>query len=169
MRSAVVYYSLDGNTKAASELLAKDLGAELIEVKTDKPYPRKGIAKMFVGGRDSTFGRLPAINDIDMDPSDYDLVVIACPVWAGKAAAPINSFLKGREFGSCRVALMVSSASGDGASCARDLAAKVGKPSSDLRVLSLKNPSKMGAAELSSQVDGFAKDLFGADGGGGAF
>ena len=43
MRAAVVYYSLEGNTRAAAERLAKRLGAKLVEVKTTKAYPRKGL------------------------------------------------------------------------------------------------------------------------------
>lgn len=165
MRTAVVYYSLEGNTRAAAERLASRLGAQTFEVKTVKAYPRKGLAKFLAGGKDAMFGALPSIEALEMDPSEFDLVVIAVPVWAGKAAAPINSFLQGRSFGGTKVALVVASASGDAQSCVQDLAKKLGKNASGIATLSLKNPGKMPEAELAEAVDRFAEQLEAPTGG----
>ena len=165
MRSAVVYYSLEGNTRVAAQGLAARLGAKLFEVEPVKAYPIKGLAKFFHGGKDSAFGRLPQIKSLVMDPSSYDLVVLALPMWAGKAAAPINTFLKGRSFGKAKVAFVISSASGDASSCAKDLAGKVGRSVADIPVLSLKNPAQMNKAELGAQIDAFADRLQNSAGG----
>ena len=159
MRSAVVFYSLEGNTRSAAQQLAQRLGADTFEGRTVKAYPTKGLAKFIAGGKDSTFGKTPKIEPIDMDPSGYDLVVLALPVWAGKAAAPINSFIEGRTFGKARIALVIASASGDASSCARDLAARLGRATANMPTLSLKNPGRMAADELSAQVGSFAERL----------
>lgn len=159
MHAAVVYYSLEGNTRAAATKLAKRLGADVFEVRTTKAYPRKGLGKFLSGGKDSLFGKAPQIEPLQMDPSSYELVVLAVPVWAGKAAAPINSFLAGRSFGQARVALMVASASGDAESCAQDLAGKLGRDLRDLPTLSLKNPGKLPDGQLASLIDAFADRL----------
>ena len=159
MRSAVVYYSLEGNTRTAATQLAERLGADVFEIRTTKAYPKKGLGKFLAGGKDSLFGGAPQIEPLDMDPSAYDLVVLALPVWAGKAAAPINSFIQGRDFGDARVALVIASASGDAASCAKDLAAKLGRAQVNMPTLSLKNPGKQPEAELASQLDDFAKKV----------
>ena len=169
MRAAVVYYSLEGNTRAAAECLARRLGAKLVEVKTTKAYPKKGLRKFLVGGKDSMAGSTPPIEPVDLDPASLDLVVLALPMWAGKAAAPVNSLLKKVNLSGTRVALMVSSASGDASSCVADLAGKLGAKAADLPVLSLTNPGKMDAASLGAKVDGFASSLEGSTGGGGAF
>lgn len=165
MHAAVVYYSLEGNTRLAAQSLASRLGAELFEVETVKPYPTHGLAKFFHGGKDSTFGRLPQIKPLTMDPSSYDLVVLALPMWAGKVAAPINSFIKGRQFGNAKVAFVIASASGDATSCAKDLAGKLGRSVGNTAVLSLKDPAKMPREELGSQIDAFAKQLTSPAGG----
>ena len=159
MRSAVVFYSLEGNTRSVANQLAKRLGAETFEVRPTKAYPTKGLAKFIAGGKDSTFGKAPKIEPLEMDPSAYDLVVLALPVWAGKAAAPINSFVEGRTFGKAKIALVIASASGDASGCARDLAGKLGRATANMPTLSLKNPGKMGADELATQVDDFADRL----------
>lgn len=159
MRSAVIYYSLEGNAKTAATELARRLGADLFEIRTEKPYPTRGLRKFLVGGKDSAFGRLPKIEPMSVDPSTYDLVVLALPVWAGKAAAPVNSFLDGRSFGSARVALVIASASGDATSCAKDLTAKLGRTPETVDTLSLRNPGKMAAEELGAQLDAFVAHL----------
>ena len=168
MRTAVVYYSLEGNVRVAAEKLAARLGAELFEVRTTKAYPTKGLFKFLSGGKDSTFGATPSIEPVGLDPSAYDLVVVALPMWAGKVAAPINSLLKAVDFSDSRVALVVSSASGDSRSCVDDFASKLGRVSAGLPVLSLVNPKKMDTAELDQKVASFAGVLLGI-GGGGAF
>lgn len=168
MRSAIVYYSLEGNTETAAKLLAEKLDAQLFEIKTTKAYPKKGLAKFIVGGKDSSFGRQPQIEALDMDPADFDVVVLALPVWAGKAAAPVNTFIKEHALGSTKVGLVIDSASGDAASCAKDLAAKLGRPVTQMPTLSLKNPGKMDRTELDGKLDSFAQNLQ-HRGGGGAF
>lgn len=168
MRSAVIYYSLEGNTRTAVDKLAKRLGADVFEVRTVKPYPKKGLTKFIVGGKDSTFGKLPAIEPLKVDPSTYDVVVLAFPLWAGKIAAPINSVLDKLSFGTARVALMVSSASGDAGSCAADLARKLGRSPESIATVALRNPGRMEEAELSNKIEGLVARVQ-HTGGGGAF
>ena len=165
MRAAVVYYSLEGNTRAAAERLAKRLGAKLVEVKTTKAYPTKGLRKFLVGGKDSMAGPTPPIEPVDLDPSAYDLVVLALPMWAGKAAAPMNTFIQGRDFGGTKVALVVSSASGNADSCVADIAKKLGRDVGSLAALSLTDPKRMAPDELASDLDHFAARLQSSAGG----
>lgn len=165
MRSAVVFYSLEGNTRAAASGLAERLGADLVEVRPTKAYPTKGLAKFFHGGKDSTFGRTPQIEPVDLDPSAYDLVVLALPMWAGKAAAPMNTFIQGRDFGGTKVALVVSSASGNADSCVADIAKKLGRDVGSLAALSLTDPKRMAPDELASDLDHFAARLQSSAGG----
>ena len=175
MRAAIVYYSLEGNTDAAvkalrDKLVQRDMQVSLTELKTTKPYPKKGLAKFLFGGKDASFGRTPELAPYDFDDAGYDLVVLALPVWAGKAAAPINSFLQRHRLSAGKVALVIASASGDAVSCAKDLATKLGRAVETMPTLSLKNPGKLPAAELDAALDGFAAQLADAPrGGGGAF
>lgn len=157
-RFAIVFYSLEGNTRLAATELAKRIDADLFEIRTVKPYPAKGPLKILVGGKDATFDRRPEIERIDADFDVYDLIVIGTPVWADKVSAPINSLLENRSLHGFGIALLVTSASGETDKCADDLAKKAGlrvKP----RTLSLKNPLKMDADELAAQIDAFAAEL----------
>ena len=51
MKLLVVYYSLDGNTKAAAERIAGDLGCDVCAVEPEKPIPDKGFKKFLWGGK----------------------------------------------------------------------------------------------------------------------
>ena len=50
MKTAIVYYSMSGNTKMVAEIIAKELSADLIEIKPVKDYPDKGARKFIWGG-----------------------------------------------------------------------------------------------------------------------
>lgn len=93
MKTAIVYYSLEGNTKYAAEYMAKKLNADLIPLKPVTEYPKKGLAKFFHGGRAAVFAEKPELKAYTFDAGKYDKVLLGCPVWAGKCAAPINTFL----------------------------------------------------------------------------
>jgi flavodoxin len=45
MRTAVIYYSMSGNTAAAAKKVAEGIGADLIEIKPEKAFPDKGFRK----------------------------------------------------------------------------------------------------------------------------
>ena len=94
MRTAIVYYSLTGNTAYAAELAAKELGAELVPIAPVKPYPVKGLAMFLHGGRAAAFGETPKLTSYSFDAEGYDTVIFAFPVWASNIAPPIRTFVK---------------------------------------------------------------------------
>ena len=55
MKTAVVYYSLQGNIRYVAEKVAKETGADLIELIPVKAYPDKGMVKFIWGGSAVTF------------------------------------------------------------------------------------------------------------------
>ncbi len=71
MKTVIVYFSLDGNTDYAAKRIAEKTGAGLLRLKPEKEYPKSGIMKMFVGGR----------------------AAMSSPVWAGRCAPPVHTFL----------------------------------------------------------------------------
>ena len=45
MKTVVVYYSLNGNTAWAAERIAGLLGAEILALAPEHPYPARGAAR----------------------------------------------------------------------------------------------------------------------------
>ena len=95
MKSLVVYYTRTGHTKKIAEEIAEKLKAdvELLIDKTD----RAGFKGWMKSGRDGFLKKSTEIEDIKYDHKDYDLVVIGTPVWAGKMAPAIRTYLHARK------------------------------------------------------------------------
>ena len=93
MKTAIVYYSMSGNTGfTARELLSAGLDADLIEIGPEKAYPDKGFRKFFWGGKSAVMAETPKLKPNSFDPDRYDRIVIGFPVWAGTMAPPIRTF-----------------------------------------------------------------------------
>ena len=147
MKALVVYYSLDGNTRAAAESAAEELGCDILALEPVKPIPEKGFKKMFVGGRQATFGEKPELKKLVCDPGSYDLIILGTPVWAGKCASPVWSFID-----SCAVperikALFTLSGGGDDSKCVRQVEKKTGTLKARAALFDARNPKSSGNGE----------------------
>ncbi len=93
MSTAVVYYSMLGNSEMVAERIAGKLGADVIRIEPDKAYPDKGAKKFLWGGRSAVMGEKPILKPYEFDESKYDEIIIGFPVWASRPAPPICTFL----------------------------------------------------------------------------
>lgn len=92
MKTLVVYYSLDGNTKFIAEAIASELGADILALRPKKEVP-KNFLKFIWGGRQVMLAKKPELESLDKPAGDYDLIILGTPVWVGTFAPPIRSFL----------------------------------------------------------------------------
>ena len=92
MRTAVVYYSMSGNTAAAAKKVAEGIGADLIEIKPEKAFPDTGFKKFLWGGKSAVMAETPKLIPYSFNPEMYDRIVIGFPVWASNVAPPIRTF-----------------------------------------------------------------------------
>lgn len=110
MKTLVLYYSLDGNTRFIAEQIAQAIGADLEELKTAKALPKSGL-KYFVGGMQAVLGLKPALQPLDKDPRNYDLLFCGTPTWAGRYASAWHSFLAHSNLQGKKIALFCCHAS----------------------------------------------------------
>ena len=106
MNTAIVYYSMGGNTEFAAEKIAEQTGAELIKLSPKKAYPDKGASKFLWGGKSAVMFETPELMPYGFDGERYDRIVFGFPVWASRVTPPIRSFieenkdaLRGKSFG----------------------------------------------------------------------
>ena len=78
MKTAIVYYSLNGNIRYVSGKIAKELGADIIELVPVKAYPDKGMKKFIWGGSAVTFKKKPELESYTFNAADYELVIGCC-------------------------------------------------------------------------------------------
>jgi flavodoxin len=114
MKTAVVFYSYEGNCAFAAERIGSRLGADLLRLYTVDEKKRSGFFKYFWGGSMVAMHRKPALKPYQFTPSAYDLVIIGAPVWAGNPAPPVQSFLIEQKLADTRVALFLCHAGGRG-------------------------------------------------------
>ena len=112
MKRLVVYYSLTGNTEEAAEKIGKALNADLLKLETVKDMPKSFAARMFVGGGQVAFNRIPELKPIDIDIAAYDEIILGSPIWNSKGVPAVNAFLKDETAAAKVTSLFFSSGGG---------------------------------------------------------
>lgn len=156
-KTLIIYYSLEGNIDFVAHALAKELNADTFRLETVKAYPKKGLFKYFHGGKDVVSNACPELKAIPNNLQSYDQIVIGTPVWASRAAAPINTLLTQLDFSGKRVSAFASSASGSHGKTFESIAAKL-KNATISHTASFKNPVKDTETALKT-VKTFAQTL----------
>lgn len=88
-----MYYSRTGNTKKTIRGIAKALGAEAAELSDG--VDRSGAFGWLRSGLDAMRRTtLPVTFETERPLSEYRLVIVATPVWAGRCSSVARGFLK---------------------------------------------------------------------------
>jgi len=105
-----LYYSRSGKTRKAMEEIAAALDAELVEFTDGEDY--SGLRGFLWAGK-SAMQRLTLPTqpyETEKPLSDYRLVILGTPVWAGRCASPVRGLLKRRGLELERVAYVLTRA-----------------------------------------------------------
>ena len=96
MKCAVVYFSWSpaGNTRFAAQTIAKKSGADIFEIKAEKPY-NGDFQKCCDEAKPECHGKkLRPIKPIEgLDLAKYDLVFVGTPNWWGTMAPPVRTWV----------------------------------------------------------------------------
>ena len=106
MKTPVVYYTRTGNTKFAAETIAAELEADIEEIIDLKK--RQGKLAYLPAGRDALQRKETEIAQTSKNPTNYDLIIIAQPVWAGSPTPAIRTYLNRNDLSGKKVALFIS-------------------------------------------------------------
>lgn len=99
MKTIIIYYTLEGNTGYTAETLAKILDADLLELKPVKPIKSLGFSKYIWGGKQVVMNEKPKLKPYKYDPDQYDLTILASPIWASHFAPVFTTFLNENKLG----------------------------------------------------------------------
>lgn len=113
----IIYYSHSGNIAFIAEKLAEKIISDTHRLETVKEYHKTGLLKYLHGGRDVTFEFKPKLKNGFVDISKYSHIILGTPIWAGKPAAPLNSFLDTVDFQNKTVSVFTSCAGGNPDKC----------------------------------------------------
>ncbi len=109
MKMVVISYSLSGNNEALADSIAKELAVEHITIKEAKP---RNISSIVL---DLIFNRTPKVQPTPDVLEKYDLFIMFGPIWMGKVATPLRTYLKSLDIKKQRYVSISISGGADGA------------------------------------------------------
>jgi flavodoxin len=106
MKTLVIYYTRTGNAKFIAETIAAELGADIEEVIDLKN--RQGKLSFISAGRDAMRAKETEIAQTKRTPTNYDLIIIGQPIWAGSPTPAIRTYLNKNDLSGKKVTLFFS-------------------------------------------------------------
>ena len=91
MKTIILYYSRTDKTASVAHTLAKEISADIVEIEDLKK--RSGPLNYINASMDAMRENKTTIKPPTVDLSDYGLVYVGTPVWAGKPAPAIITLI----------------------------------------------------------------------------
>ena len=92
MDSIVVFYSRTGNTAYIAQKIKQNLECDIEKIEDNKK--RSGTFGYLESGFEAFREKNTELKKIRHDPSDYDIIILGTPVWAGKPSVPIRTYIE---------------------------------------------------------------------------
>ncbi|MEC4591469.1 MULTISPECIES: flavodoxin family protein [Nitrospirillum] len=126
MAVLIAFYSLTGTTRTVVTELAPHLQADIEEIRC----ARYGVSfrGWWRAAADSWRGRLPGIAPATHTARNYDLVVLAGPIWAWHPCPPLRAYVRRERADLLETALLLTHGGSAGQQSLDALQAWVGKP-----------------------------------------
>ncbi|MDR2618850.1 MAG: NAD(P)H-dependent oxidoreductase [Treponema sp.] len=157
MKTAVIYYSFEGNCAKTAELLREALKADVYEIKTADTKKRTGFAKYAWGGSQVITRKKPELQPYSIDVNAYDLLILGTPVWAGSPAPAMVSFADKTKIAGKKIALFCCHAGGKGKAMDKFKALFPGNKLAG--EIDFVNPASGNAGELKQKIAEWALNL----------
>ena len=94
MKSIVIYYSYEGNTKLIAEAISAAIGADIQRLTLVKEMTYQGFRKYLWGGKQVFMKEKPKLEPLAYDLLDYDVIFLGTPVWSWTFAPAIRSLVE---------------------------------------------------------------------------
>jgi flavodoxin len=105
-KTLIIYYSRSGKTKLISETLAKNIGADILEIKD--PKDRSGWWGFMISGLDAFRHVHTPIEPVKPDIAPYATIIIATPVWSWNVSTPIHTLFEKNSFDGKKLILLTT-------------------------------------------------------------
>lgn len=120
-KNLVAYYSYTNNVERIVTALKSQIDVDVIEIEPAEKgldYAANNYALgtqllNAIRNNPNDAASYPAIDPVEVNMADYDMVIIACPLWWSQMAAPFQTFLfhYGPQMAGKNIGVIVSSAS----------------------------------------------------------
>lgn len=120
-KTLIVYYSFTNNVRTIATELQSQTGADMVEIEPaeeglDYAANNYAIGSALISAireNPDDAASYPDIKPVNVNLSEYDMVIVAAPLWWSNMAAPMQTFLfhNGAQMQGMKIGLIVSSAS----------------------------------------------------------
>lgn len=93
MSKLIVYFSYTNNTRMIANKIKDKLDCDILEIKTVIPYSTDYQTVVDDEHNSEASNYLPEIENIDIDLSQYDEIILGTPVWWYRPVPAIRTFL----------------------------------------------------------------------------
>lgn len=93
MKTLLVFFSYTGNTKIIADMIKDKLNCDILEIKTVIPYSEDYDTVVNDEQNSEASNHLPEIQNIDIDLSQYEKIILGTPVWWYRPVPAIRTFL----------------------------------------------------------------------------
>lgn len=126
----IAYFSASGTTADAAEKIAEVTGYDIVEIRPKVPYTEQDLNWQDQNSRSSLEMKdkssRPEIEEIDIDLSKYDTVLLGLPIWWYTAPTIVNTFLEKYDISDKKIILFATSGSSDFENTVSDLKKSLG-------------------------------------------
>ena len=137
MKKVFIYFSLTGNLDLVANNY-KEKGIDVIKVELLKKFPKSKFFSILKGGYLASRNAKSKIKEVNLDITNYDLVIIGSPIWNARLSTPINTVLDKLDLTNKQIEFVFSSGSGEG----KKALEKVNSLYNNPKVIFLKEPKK---------------------------
>lgn len=110
MKKLVVYYSYTGNTKKIAKIIQEKLNCDILELTPKTPFSTDYQTVVDEYQNNSIDNKEIEINNINIDFSEYDEIIIGTPVWWYTISPVVTTFLKKYDLSTKKVYLFATNA-----------------------------------------------------------
>jgi len=159
----VVYYSRTGNTRKVAQLLAKRFKADIEEIIDKKK--RTGPIGFTAAGKDALTKQLTDIEPLELDPQQYDIILVGTPSWYSNMTPAIRTFVTQNDIKNKQVAVFATTNLTGINSTLDELASLVADKDSDqIPRLPVYKKDRQDVDILNKKIGRFYKEVMGLDG-----
>ncbi|MEA2069785.1 MAG: flavodoxin [Asgard group archaeon] len=92
MKTAVIYYSFEGDTELIAKVIAEEIGADLIPLEPVNVIESKEYMKNVIADKQVRLKTKPLLKEYEFDANDYDLLIFGTPIWSSTFAPALRTF-----------------------------------------------------------------------------
>jgi len=94
MKSVVIYYTFEGNTRYVAEKIAARLGADILELVIRDDTPPRKRRSIFRKRKRRASVDSTRLSSYQFNPAKYNTAILCIPVWSSGITSLIRTFLK---------------------------------------------------------------------------